>query len=158
MGFQQNGFKPFLHGAIIERSSLFFLFTVIVDDRKGRWKKLCRPPTHGVSQYRFTAPRVQWACSTVTIKPIWSLKWSGQVCSFRNGPVENLIEFHRVWSYGCGVRYSTCWGFCRKKKVLVFLYITKNDPLCFFSVFSIHVLVPGTTRPRRLLSHWPLPV
>ena len=54
---------------------LFFLVT------KGRWKKLCRPPTHGVSQYRFTAARVQWPCSTVSIKPFWSLKCSGQVCT-----------------------------------------------------------------------------
>ena len=67
---------------------------------KGRWKKLCRPPTHGVSQYRFTAARVQWPCSTVTIKPIWSLKWSGQVCRSLISPLENLLEFHRVRSYG----------------------------------------------------------
>ena len=58
----------------------FFIMYILMT-ALGRWKKLCRPPTHGVSQYRFTAARVQWPCSTVTIKPIWSLKWSGQVCT-----------------------------------------------------------------------------
>ena len=33
-------------------------------------EKLCRPLNTEVSQYRFTAARVQWPCSTVTIKPI----------------------------------------------------------------------------------------
>ena len=67
---------------------------------KGRWKKLCRPPTHGVSQYRFTAARVQWPCSTVTIKPIWSLKWSGQVCdeSYGPGQFERISSGMELWA------------------------------------------------------------
>jgi len=53
-----------------------------------------------VSQYRFTAARVQWPCSTVTIKPIWSLKWSGQVCgwNYRSGQFERIWAGKELWA------------------------------------------------------------
>ena len=128
---------------------------------KGRWKKLCRPPTHGVSQYRFTAARVQWPCSTVTIKPIWSLKWSGQVCAESYG----LEQFDRIssgmelWADNYAIfRNKLGPGISTRPKLHKpgkYELGQGTTPKVYWFVF--HWWVPGTTRPRRLLTLWLLP-
>ena len=56
--------------------------------------------------------------------------------------LDNLKEFQRVRSYGWTDKHLAPWERLR---------------YTFFNL-DIFLCVPGTTRPRRLLSHWPLPV
>ena len=83
-GFRCYGFRHWRLSATLHYARKFqvdFSFSFFKEDQRWSLEKIMPSANTWVSQYRFTAARVQWPCSTVSIKPFWSLKCSGQVCT-----------------------------------------------------------------------------